>query len=118
MASRITKGLMSSNTCHWGTPLPLFQMLDKEFGFTVDVCASDGEEMIKNHFNPEMDGLKQNWDYEVAWMNPPYGKEIIKWVKKASETKGTVVALVPARTDTKWFQDYCMRAREIRCFLP
>ena len=112
--SKITTGLMSSETCHWGTPRPLFERLNKEFGFTVDVCASDGEEMMARHFNPEMDGLKQNWDKEVAWMNPPYGKEIIHWAKKAAESKGIVVALVPARTDTKWFQNYCMRAKEIR----
>ena len=114
MARAITSGMMSSNTVHWGTPKHIFNQLDDEFHFTVDVCASDGEEMMSRHFNPEMDGLKQDWDGEVAWMNPPYGKEIGKWTEKASKSKGVVVALVPARTDTKWFQDHCMKAREIR----
>ncbi|MGD7664880.1 DNA N-6-adenine-methyltransferase [Brevibacillus laterosporus] len=53
---------------------------------------------------------------KVCWMNPPYGKEIGKWVKKAFEeaSKGaTVVCLLPARTDTKWWHEYCMKG-EIR----
>ena len=58
-------------------------------------------------------GLAQTWVGNI-WMNPPYGREIGAWMKKASETKGLVVCLVPARTDTKWWHDYAMKAKEIR----
>ncbi len=69
----------------------------------------------KKYFTPEMDGLKQEWN-GTCWMNPPYGRGIGKWVKKAYEsslTGSTVVCLLPARTDTRWWHDYCMKG-EIR----
>ena len=59
------------------------------------------------------DGLSQDWQ-GVCWMNPPYGKKIGAWMKKAMEAKTTVVCLVPSRTDTKWWHDYAMKADEIR----
>ena len=82
----MTSGLMGpSATIEWGTPRDLFDKLDAEFHFTLDVCASDGMQMCQRYFNPETDGLKQTWGGgEVCWMNPPYGTEISKWVKKAS----------------------------------
>jgi site-specific DNA-methyltransferase (adenine-specific) len=95
-----------SNRHDWGTPADLYKMLDDKFHFTVDVCAQSHNAKHSRYFTPEQDGLKQNWGGEVAFCNPPYGREIGKWVKKASESMGTVVMLIPARTDTKWFHDY------------
>ena len=108
--------LTSKEICY-GTPHDLFRELNHEFGFTVDVCASDGHEMVAKHFTPEQDGLMQDWADEVCWMNPPYGKTIGHWMRKAMEESkrgATVVALVPARTDAGWFHDFVKGEAEIR----
>ena len=116
MSGHITTGLMSSLTEMWGTPKSLFDKLDEEFHFDCDVCASDGMEMVKHHYNPQMDGLKQDWSKNKSnWMNPPYGRVIPDWMKKACESNANVVCLIPARTDTKWWHDYVMgKAVEVR----
>lgn len=109
------KILYSSNKTDWGTPQKFFDKLDKEFGFTLDVCALPENAKCKKYFTPDQDGLKQEWN-SANWMNPPYGKEIYLWMEKAynESLKGkTVVCLVPARTDTKWFHDYGIKG-EIR----
>ena len=105
----------SSDRTDWETPQELFRQLNDEFHFTLDVCAFTHNAKCKNFFSPEIDGLSQEWN-GVCWMNPPYGREIGKWVKKAYESSlngATVVCLVPCRTDTKWWHDYCMKG-EIR----
>lgn len=84
--SKITSGLMSSNTDLWGTPQTLFDILDKEFNFEVDVCANADNHKCAKYYTKEQDGLKQDWGTQTCFMNPPYGKEIGKWVKKAVET--------------------------------
>jgi len=107
--------MFSSKTDEWETPQDLFNELDQEFEFNLDVCATKDNRKCKNFYAKEIDGLKQNW-HGVCWMNPPYGREIGKWVKKAYEEslKGsTVVCLLPSRTDTRWWHDYCMKG-EIR----
>lgn len=101
----INKGLFTSAKDDWETPQWLFDELNKQFGFTLDVCASDENKKVGSYFTKEEDGLKQDWRGDTCWMNPPYGREIGKWVKKASEERATV-CLLPARTDTKWFHDY------------
>jgi phage N-6-adenine-methyltransferase len=106
----------SSAKHDWETPQDLFDALDAEFHFTLDVCANDCNTKCKRWFTPVTDGLKQPWT-GTCWMNPPYGREIGKWMKKAYEESvrgSTVVCLVPARTDTAWWQDYVMRTVEIR----
>src|SRR5262245_31852405 len=106
----------SSRTDLWETPTDFFAALDAEFRFTLDVCATRENAKCPLHFSPEVDGLKQQWR-GVCWMNPPYGREIEKWVKKAWESSregATVVCLLPARTDTRWWHDYVMKAGEIR----
>jgi phage N-6-adenine-methyltransferase len=98
----------SSKTDSWATPLEFFEMLDKEYSFDVDVCATHENAKCAKYFTVEDDGLCQKWTGR-CWMNPPYGREIGKWMKKAYETalNGSLVAcLVPARTDTKWWHDY------------
>lgn len=95
----------SSATDEWATPQPLFDRLDREFGFDLDVCALDSSAKCDRYFTPDDDGLLQNWA-GTCWMNPPYGGTISDWVDKAkasAEAGATVVCLVPARTDTAWW---------------
>lgn len=81
---KINSGLFSSNTDDWATPQWLFDELNKEFHFDLDVCASDLNHKCENYFTKEMNGLEQKW-YGVVWCNPPYGREISNWAKKAYE---------------------------------
>lgn len=75
----------SSKTDEWETPQYLFDELDREFHFTLDVCALPNNAKCKHYFTPDRNGLKQPWVYNICWMNPPYGREIGKWIKKAYE---------------------------------
>ena len=109
--SKVNAGLMSSATELWGTPQSFFDELDREFGFTLDVCASDWNYKCERYFTEDDDGLLQPWS-GVCWMNPPYGREIGKWMAKAVQEwrlGAIVVCLVPARTDTAWWHDYAMQ---------
>jgi len=112
----INEGLFTSNTDLWSTPQALYNRLNEEFDFELDVCALSDNAKCFKYFTPEDDGLSQKWGGH-CWMNPPYGREIVKWVKKAYEesvkNRATVVCLLPARTDTRWWHDYCMNG-EIR----
>lgn len=113
--SQINKGMFTSKTDLWYTPQEFYSKLDKEFSFEVDVCALPENAKCNKFFSPQQDGLKQEWK-GVCWMNPPYGRTIGKWVKKAYESSlegATVVCLLPARTDTRWWHDYCMKG-EVR----
>lgn len=106
----------SSKTELLATPQDFFDLLHAEFGFETDVCAISSNAKCRRYFTPEVDGLKQKWR-GVCWMNPPYGRVIADWMQKAFESAregATVVALVPARTDTRWWHDYVRRAAEIR----
>ena len=105
----------SSQTVEWATPPELFADLDAEFSFEIDVCATVENAKCPTFFTIEDDGLKEQWT-GVCWMNPPYGRVIGDWVRKAFESAqqgATVVCLVPARTDTKWWNRYCVHG-EIR----
>jgi phage N-6-adenine-methyltransferase len=103
----INTGLFTSKTDMWATPQDFFDKLNEEFHFELDVCATKENAKCDRWFGQDIDGLKQNWNYERVWMNPPYGREIGKWVKKASEAMGgVVVCLLPARTDTRYFHNY------------
>jgi len=100
----------SSARDDWSTPQALFDALDCEFNFTLDVCATPDSAKCASYFTREQDGLAQEW-VGSCWMNPPYGDEIRQWVAKAHESgkQATVVCLVPARVDTGWWWDYCRR---------
>lgn len=105
----------SSQTDLWSTPQDFYDKLHKEFSFTLDPCATDENHKTAKYYTESDDGLLQSWDDETVFMNPPYGRVIGHWMKKASEAKGTVVCLVPARTDTRWWHDYVIgKADEIR----
>lgn len=112
----INDGMFTSKTDMWETPQDLFDNLDNEFHFTLDVCAVKENAKCKNFYSPEQDGLSQPWIGRV-WCNPPYGRQIGKWVRRAlfaSAEGATVVMLLPARTDTKWFHEYIYHKAEIR----
>ena len=108
----------SSKSNEWATPLDLFRELDYEFGFTLDPCSTHENAKCKKHYTKKDDGLKQGWKNEVVFMNPPYGKEIANWIRKAymESLKGAVVVcLVPARTDTIYWHDYIFKySKDIR----
>ncbi len=97
----------------WGTPQRLFDELDREFHFTRDVCASRENFKVMSYWDIGDDALSQEWQ-GICWMNPPYGQNIGRWLKKAYESHATVVCLVPSRTDSKWWHQWVMKADEIR----
>lgn len=114
-----TKVMFSSNTDFWATPIDFFNKLDKEFNFTLDPCCTVENRKCDKYYTKEEDGLSKSWIGESVFCNPPYGREIKNWVRKCymeSKNKNTtVVALLPARTDTNWFHSYIYnKAKEIR----
>ena len=112
-----TKLMFSSKTDQWATPQDLFDELDKEFHFTLDPRADDYNYKCDKWFTVEQDGLAQSWAGETVFCNPPYGRDIVKWVKKASDENKlhgiTVVMLIPARTDTKYFHEYIYKKSNV-----
>ena len=107
----------SSDRHDWETPPEIFLPLRDEFQFTLDVCASPTNAKVSRYFTEEDDGLTQDWSNDVCWMNPPYGRELKLWVEKArheAERGATVVAIIPARTDTAYFHDHIFGHAEIR----
>lgn len=110
--------MFSSQTDNWATPKWLFDKLDKIFSFTLDPCASADNAKCKKFYTKEEDGLLQDWGGEKVFCNPPYGKEIGKWVAKCSEEakkpNTLCVMLIPARTDTKWFHEYIYNKAEVK----
>lgn len=110
-----TKVHFSSKTDLWETPQAFFDELDKEFHFNVDVCATHSNKKVDHYYGDGVDGLAESWTGERCWMNPPYGREIGKWVEKAATGGASVVvALLPARTDTRWWHDHIQGKAEVR----
>lgn len=114
----INSGLFSSNTDNWATPQNFFDELNSEFHFNLDPCANEENHKCETYFTKEDDGLSQNWGGNCVFCNPPYGREIGKWVEKSyiesQKENTTVVMLIPARTDTKWFHEFIYGKAEIR----
>ena len=112
-----TSVMFSSNSDEWATPANFFAKLNEEFHFTLDACATAENHKCERYFTEQDDGLTQNWKGETVFCNPPYSK-IAQWVKKAwkeGRKEGTtVVLLIPARTDTKYFHEYIYHKSEIR----
>lgn len=110
--------MFSSKSNDWATPQDLFDNLNEEFIFTLDPCASAGNAKCQKYFTQKQDGLKQDWQGETVFCNPPYGREINKWVEKAYQesrkSNTVVVMLLPSRTDTKWFHEYILPYGQIR----
>ena len=108
-------GLFTSKTNEWETPQDLFEQLNNEFHFTLDPCATEHNRKCKYYYDKDKNGLVYSWENHSVFMNPPYGKEIYKWVQKAYVSSkfdnSVVVCLLPARTDTKWFHNFCVKGR-------
>lgn len=112
----LNDSLFMSNKDDWETPKDLYESLNNEFHFNLDPCCSKDTAKCSSFYTIEDDGLCKRWEGNV-FMNPPYGRQIVNWIKKAKEESNngaTVVCLVPARTDTKWWHNYCMKSTEIR----
>lgn len=112
-------GLFSSKNIEWETPQSFFDELNDEFHFTLDSCASPHNAKCERFYTPEQDGLSQDWEGERVFCNPPYGSSIYNWIRKCSlESKKPntlVVALIPVRTDTKYFHEFIYKkVKEIR----
>ena len=110
--------MFSSKSNEWETPKDFFEKLNWRFGpFTLDPCASEDSAKCTKYYTVNDDGLSKNWDNNTVFVNPPYGREINSWIKKAfDESKNentTVVMLIPARTDTRYWHDYVMKAKEV-----
>ena len=102
----------SSATDQWATPQDCFDKLNSIFNFQTDVCADANNAKCDKFYTEQMNGLDQDW-HGVCWMNPPYGRAISDWIKKAYDScvdnKATVVCLIPARTDTRYWHEYCAK---------
>lgn len=115
-----TDVLLSSKKMDWATPQDFFDRLNEEFCFTLDPCADDFNHKCEKYYTEAQDGLKQDWSGERVFCNPPYGRDVPKWVRKCFDETHTgnclcAVMLLHARTDTRWFHDYIYRkADEIR----
>lgn len=113
---RLDRVLFSSNRMDWGTPQDLFDELNKEFDFTFDPCATVENAKCKRFATVETNGLVTPWTDERVFMNPPYGREISRWMEKASTEVMSycplVVCLVPSRTDTRWWHSYVWNRHE------
>jgi phage N-6-adenine-methyltransferase len=100
----------------WETPQDFFDRLNAVYAFTTDVCAIKANAKCKYFYTPVIDGLQQTWKGN-CWMNPPYGRnQTGKWVEKAyreSKNGCLVVALLPARTDTRWFHRFIYKKRDV-----
>lgn len=114
----MTAYMPPSATDDWATPQGLFDRLNAYHHFDLDAAASSTNHKVENwlgldHDDPaRRDGLTAPWDGERVWLNPPYGRILNKWVAKASQHAlqgNEVVLLLPARTDTRWFHDYCLQ---------
>ena len=118
MDKKTQETMFSSKTPEWETPRDLYDRLNESWNFTLDPCCTKETAKCETFFTKDDDGLSQDWQGHRVFMNPPYGKKMHVWLEKAYKEAvkkdTTVVCLVPSRTDTKWFHDYCMKAQSIR----
>ena len=112
----LTEARFAAKSVEYETPRDLFDRAHSEFGFTCDVASTDANAKCTEHFTKVDDGLAQVWS-GVCWCNPPYGREMPRWIRKArSEAaagRATTVLLIPARTNTAWWHEDCMKG-EVR----
>jgi site-specific DNA-methyltransferase (adenine-specific) len=107
----------SAKSIEWETPPEIFNPLNDEFHFTLDVCASKSNKKCDRYFSKTEDGLFQSWSGEVCWMNPPFGRPVQLWIRKALEESlggATVVCLIPAKTNTNWWHELVIGRAEVR----
>ena len=101
---------LKSDRTDWETPRELFDRLNAFWHFDLDAAASDTNHLCVDYYTKETDGLAHSWAGRRVWCNPPYGKQIADWTRKAYEEtrdgQTLVIMLIPARTDTRWYHDY------------
>lgn len=109
-------GRYNGNGREWATPPEVFDPLHREFGFTVDVCATPQNAKVSRFWTEADNGLVQDWRGERVWMNPPYGREVYAWTEKAANSGAEiVVGLLPASTDLEWWhRDVVRVGAEVR----
>lgn len=110
-------GRYNGNGRHWATPPEVFDPLHVEFDFTLDPCATLGTAKCRTFFTEEQNGLEQSWAAHRVFMNPPYGREVYAWTRKArlEQAKGVlVVGLLPASTDLAWWHEDVVGFAEVR----
>lgn len=112
---RLSAGMFTSASDEWPTPRTFFNQLAEEFGpFDLDPCATPENAKCRRFFTRHEDGLSKSWAPARVYMNPPYGRAIGLWMRKAweeSQRGAFVVCLVPARTDTAWWHDYAAKGQ-------
>lgn len=115
MGAFSSKALVSSKTGDWNTPIDFFKAMEKLFGaFDLDAAAKEENALCPYFIDPEIDALSVPWDGERIWLNPPYGRDMEKWMRKAAnealcgDRERTIVCLVHARTDTRWWHAQVM----------
>jgi len=115
---KLDKNRFSSLSIERETPQWLFDKLNKEFSFTLDPCATQKNAKCEKFHTSEEDGLKQDWSQDIVYVNPPYGREVPRWIEKGiqeSKKGATVVFLIPSRTNTHWFHELVIeQAHELR----
>ncbi|HDZ04888.1 MAG TPA: adenine methyltransferase [Maribacter sp.] len=114
----MNKGLFTSNSQDWETPQDLFNLLNQEFNFTLDPCCTIDTAKCEKFYTLKDNGLIQDWTGETVFCNPPYSRELKRWIYKcfceSKKLNTTVVMLIPARTDTKHFHEYIYGKHQIR----
>tara|TARA_R100000008_G_scaffold50989_1_gene30579 strand:- start:2090 stop:2569 length:480 start_codon:yes stop_codon:yes gene_type:complete len=111
--------MFSSKSNEWATPQSFFNKLNEMYGpFTLDAAASDANYKVDKYLTADDDALSADWSGNTVFLNPPYGRGLKEWIRKSyqegQKQDTTVVMLIPARTDTKYWHDYVMKADEIR----
>jgi phage N-6-adenine-methyltransferase len=113
-ATHRNNGRYNGNGREWATPPEVFGPLHAEFGFTLDACATSGNAKLPRFYTEAQDGLTQSWAGERVFMNPPYGREIYVWTRKARDAGTLVVGLLPASCDLKWWHEDVVGKAEVR----
>lgn len=109
--------MVSSKGDEWFTPMWLYDKLNRKYRFLTDPCAERTNRLgTKYYYTKEDDGLRCQW-YGNVFINPPYGKDMGKWVTAgwhwAQATPYVSVMLIPARTDTSWFHDFIWNKKNV-----
>ena len=121
MDRRTSEVMFSSSKMDWRTPPEVFDFFNSRYAFDFDAAATPEDALLPDFIPPSVDALATDWgrlfpNASAAWVNPPYGRGVDKWMAKcaAEGAAGMLVgALVFARTDTRWWHDYVMQARTV-----
>ena len=109
----MNKALFTSDRDDWETPKKVYDLYNRRYHFKLDAAASAHNTKAEFYFDKEIDSFTQDWyKYKTVWLNPPYGRGVLQWVRKAyieAMNGALVVMLLAARTDTKWFHEYCVK---------